>query len=37
MTCDEKIMEYARMLDAVRSRFPDTFRHIVGLMRSLLQ
>lgn len=37
MTYDEKIMEYAQMLDALRNRFPEVFRHIVGLMRSMLQ
>lgn len=33
----DQTMEYARLLDQVRVKFPDLFRHIVGLIRTILK
>lgn len=33
----EQIMEYARMLDKLKSSYPEVFRHLVGLIRSILK
>ena len=33
----EQSLEYARLLEQVRVKFPDLFRHIIGLIRTILK
>jgi len=32
----DQTMEFARMLERIKERFPEAYRHIVGLIRSIL-
>jgi len=36
-TPSEQVIEYARLLEQIKSKFPDVFRHIVGLIRTILK
>lgn len=36
-TPSEQVIEYARLLEQIKIRFPDVFRHIVGLIRAILK
>ena len=33
----DQVVEYARMLDQLRRQYPEMFRHIIGLLRTLLK
>lgn len=36
-TPSEQVVEYAKLLEQIKIRFPDVFRHIVGLIRTILK
>ena len=33
----DQALEYAQMFERLRHKFPDVFRHLVGLIRAILR
>ena len=36
-TPSEQTLEYAKLLEQIKRQFPDVFRHIIGLIRTILK
>jgi hypothetical protein len=36
-TLSDQTLEYAKLLEQIKRQFPDVFRHIIGLIRTLLK
>ena len=36
-TPNEQVVEYARLLEQLKRTCPDVFRHIIGLIRTILK
>lgn len=33
----DQVIEYAKLLDQLRRQYPEIFRHLIGLLRTLLK